>query len=90
MTHPSHNPQSPGEKELSDQLHTKLDSLVRSLIKHDIDLKYARKELETAYIREVLKKHQGNIGAAAKALGVHRNTLSKHIKELKITVPKSS
>ena len=67
---------------LSDQLHQKLASLVRSLVKHDIDLSYAKKQLESAYIREILDANQGNIGQTARVLGVHRNTLSKRIKEL--------
>jgi len=73
----------------SEQLHHKLDGLVRSLIHNDVDLDYARKQFEHAYIREVLKLHHGNIGQASRALGVHRNTLSKRIKELKIPVIKS-
>ncbi|MDJ0837975.1 MAG: helix-turn-helix domain-containing protein [Acidobacteriota bacterium] len=73
----------------SEQLHHKLDHLVRALVSNDIDLQFAKQQLEHAYIREVLKAHQGNIGRTAQALGVHRNTLSKRIKDLKIDIPKS-
>ncbi len=73
----------------SEQLHQKLDGLVRSLIHSNVDLDYARKQFDRAYIRETLKVNQGNIGHAARAMGVHRNTLSKRIKELKIPVIKN-
>ncbi len=69
-----------------DQLHQELSSLVKRLIKHDIDLQFAKKALETHYIEEVLQSHEGNIGHTAKTLGIHRNTLSKRIRELKIAL----
>ncbi|CAM2069045.1 Helix-turn-helix domain-containing protein [Sulfidibacter corallicola] len=65
-------------------MHHKLSELVAELINNDIDLQFAKKELESTYIREILKRHNGNIGLSAKALGMHRNTLSKRIKDLKI------
>ncbi len=71
----------------NDPLNQKLASLVRELIKHHIDLQFAKKELESLYIREVLRIHGGHIGQSATALGMHRNTLSKRIKALKIPLP---
>ncbi len=41
------------------------------------------KEVEDQYIRRVMKFTGGNINKAASILGVHRNTLSKRIKDLK-------
>lgn len=70
-----------------DPLNPKLASLVRDLINHHIDLQFAKKELESLYIREVLRAHDGHIGQSATALGMHRNTLSKRIKALKIPLP---
>ena len=69
-------------------LHEKLAIFVQDLIGHDIDLKYAKQQLECAYIRRVLDSNKGNIGAAANILGMHRNTLSKRIKDLDILVQK--
>lgn len=67
-------------------MHHKLSELVAELINNDIDLQFAKKELESTYIQQILRQHNGNIGHSAKALGMHRNTLSKRIKDLKITV----
>ena len=83
-------PDSPPEPVYTwDPLHHKLTSLVSDLIANHIDLQFAKKELETAYIREILKANKGNIGMSAKVLGIHRNTLSKRLKELDIPVSKS-
>ena len=44
----------------------------------------ARKVTEIVKIVEVVEKSDGNLSKAADTLGVHRNTLSRKIKELKI------
>lgn len=67
-------------------MHHKLSELVAELINNNIDLQFAKKELESTYIQQILQQHNGNIGLSAKALGMHRNTLSKRIKDLKIAV----
>ena len=72
-----------------DDLHRRLDSLVVGLLQHEIDLNYAKRELDFVYIREVLKSNGGNIGRSAKVMGMHRNTLSKRIKDLNIPLPKT-
>lgn len=69
-----------------DHLHQTLQQLVHDLINCGVDLTFAKKELETVYIREVLARNGGNIGQSAQALGMHRNTLSKYMKRLKISV----
>ena len=74
---------------LSNKLHLELDGLVHSLIRHDIDLQFAKKQLERAYIQALLRINHNNIGQTARALGVHRNTLSKHMKELKIIIERA-
>ena len=66
-----------------EKLHKKLAGFVSLLIDQGIDLPFAKKELEYAYIRRILDRHDGNIGEAAKAMGVHRNTLSKRLKEFR-------
>ena len=73
---------------MQEDLHRRLSTLVVGLIKHDIDLQFAKKELDFVYIQEVLRAQRGNIGKAAKMMGIHRNTLSKRIKELRIPVIK--
>lgn len=83
-------PSSPGGSvelvRFKEQLHQRMASLVGDLIKYDIDLGFAKNELESLYIKEVLRENDGNIGNTAKALSIHRNTLSKRMRDLKITV----
>jgi len=68
------------------RLHHKLASLVGDLVKHNVDLQFAKKELESLYIQAILRDNNGNIGLSARSLGMHRNTLSKHIKDLNIVI----
>lgn len=69
-----------------DDLHQSLSHFVGGLIRHKIDLDFARKKLDYVYISEVLRNHDGHIGRAAESMGMHRNTLSKRIKDLNIPV----
>lgn len=69
-----------------DELRHSLAQFVDGLIRHNIDLNYARNELDFFYISEVLRHNGGNIGRAAQTMGMHRNTLSKRIRELNIAV----
>jgi transcriptional regulator with PAS, ATPase and Fis domain len=43
--------------------------------------------LEGAYIRQVLLRHDGNRGAAARELGIHRTTLQRKIRKLGLSLP---
>ncbi len=43
--------------------------------------------LEADYIRQVLRRHQGNRGAAARELGIHRTTLQRKIRRLGLDLP---
>lgn len=65
-------------------MHQKLSELVFELIEHDVDLQFAKRQLETAYIQEILTRNQGSIGKSATKLGIHRNTLAKRIRDLNI------
>ncbi|MBI4833316.1 MAG: sigma-54-dependent Fis family transcriptional regulator [Planctomycetes bacterium] len=58
----------------------------QSAIKSDSPLKELRNEIEKSIIIEVLKKNNGNITKAACQLNSDRSTLSKKIKQLKITI----
>ena len=44
----------------------------------------ALREFDRRFIVEVVEKSDGNLCKAAETLGVHRNTLARKIKELKI------
>lgn len=67
------------------QLWLRLETLVHDMLDCEIDMTYARHSLEKAYISEVLRRNGGNIGRSARALGMHRNTLTKRIRDLKIS-----
>ena len=59
-----------------------LEALVTQMIEHGIVYDDAVVEFEKKFIRKVLEKMNGNRSKAAKALGIHRNTLSRKIVEL--------
>jgi len=63
-----------------------LESLVGLMVERGILLEEAVTEFEKKFIRRVLEKLNGNQSRAAKILGMHRNTLSRTISELKIDV----
>ena len=68
-------------------LHDHLSAFVDLLLDHNIDLNFAKRELEAQYIKMILTRHHGHIGKSARALGIHRNTLTKRIRDLKINLP---
>jgi DNA-binding protein Fis len=47
----------------------------------DMDLKEAMKMVRSAYLVELLRVHDNNQCRAAKAAGVHRNTISRFVTE---------
>ncbi len=61
-----------------------LDALVNQLVEHDILFEDAVGEFEKRFIRKVLEKNNGNLSKAAKALRIHRNTLSRKITALNL------
>ena len=63
-----------------------LDSLVTQMHSSGIPYEEAVREFKKQYLREVLVAHRGNQCKAAEELGMHRNTLSRTITELKIDV----
>ena len=63
-----------------------LDSLVSQMHAGGITYDEAIREFKKRFILEVLAAHRGNQCKAAKELGMHRNTLSRTITELKIDV----
>lgn len=61
-----------------------LRTLVAEMVRHGVTLDMAMREFERIYLEEVLQAHDGNQSAAARKLGIHRNTLSR---KLEPTVP---
>ncbi len=58
-----------------------LRRLVGEMVRNGIPLDLAKREFERTFLEEVLKAHRGNQSAAARQLGMHRNTLSKKLEE---------
>ena len=63
-----------------------LDSLVTQMHSSGVRYDDAVREFKKQYLREVLVAHRGNQCKAAEELGMHRNTLSRTIAELKVDV----
>jgi len=61
-----------------------LESLVDQLIERGILYAEAVGEFKEHFIRKVLENNSGNLSKAAKVLRIHRNTLSRKIKNLKL------
>ncbi len=63
-----------------------LEKLVTEMVDKGIRYNDARREFEKRFITCVVQQSDGNLSRAADTLGVHRNTLTRKIKELKIRV----
>ena len=63
-----------------------LESLVTQMHSSGVRYEDAVREFKRTYLREVLIANRGNQCKAAEELGMHRNTLSRTIAELKIDV----
>ncbi len=59
-----------------------MDSLIHQIVEHGILYSDAVVEFEKRFIKKVLENTKGNQSKAARALGIHRNTLSRKIQEL--------
>ena len=65
-------------------MHRLLDELVTKMVEKGIHYEDALREFDRRFIVEVMDKSNGNLCKAADVLGVHRNTLARKIKDLKI------
>jgi len=65
-------------------VHKLLEQLVSQMVEKGIHYDDALREFDRRFIVAVMDKTDGNLSKAADTLGVHRNTLSRKIKELKI------
>jgi Fis family transcriptional regulator, factor for inversion stimulation protein len=65
-------------------VHKLLDELVSRMVEKGIHYEDAIREFDRRFIIEVIDKSDGNLCKAADTLGVHRNTLARKMKELKI------
>ena len=63
-----------------------LEALVMQMYKSGILYSEAVREFKKRFLLTVLQENQGNQCKAARQLGMHRNTLSRTITELKVDV----
>jgi DNA-binding NtrC family response regulator len=73
------------EPEIKPQLRLKerLEILCKEMIDKGILYSEAMEQFERCFIAEVLRKNDGNLLRTASRLGIHRNTLSKKVRERK-------
>ena len=62
-----------------------IEAIVTLMIDHGLFYEEAIAEFEKKFIATVLNKNRGNQTKAAKAMGIHRNTLRNKIGKLRLT-----
>jgi Fis family transcriptional regulator, factor for inversion stimulation protein len=60
-------------------MRARLEALIEEMLDGRILLAEAMGEFERLYIRKALSRNKDHLSRTAKALGIHRNTLSKRI-----------
>ena len=65
------------------------DRLVNEMVEKGVHFDDAQREFERRFIARVVARCEGNVGRAAEALGMHRNTLTRKVTALKIKVRRS-
>jgi DNA-binding protein Fis len=63
------------------RLKERLEILCKEMIDKGILYSEAMEQFESCFIAEVLRKNDGNLLRSASRLGIHRNTLSKKVKD---------
>ena len=61
-----------------------LEKLVAEMVDKGIRYDEAQREFDKRFITQVLQQSDGNLSRAADTLGMHRNTLTRKIKDLRI------
>jgi len=61
-----------------------MEKLIAQMVDSGLFFQDAVSEFEKRYIRKVLDVSGGNQSQAAKALGIHRNTLGRKMEELEL------
>ncbi|HUU35267.1 MAG TPA: helix-turn-helix domain-containing protein [Vicinamibacterales bacterium] len=66
-----------------------LDQIVAEMVEKGVHFEDAQREFERRFIAKVVARCHGNVGRAAEALGMHRNTLTRKVAALKIRIGRS-
>jgi DNA-binding NtrC family response regulator len=61
-----------------------LDSLVQQMLDRGVRYDDARREFEKVFITRALQRSKGSVGDAADLLGIHRNTVTRKMREYRI------
>jgi len=71
------------DPEIKPQLRLKerLETICSEMVDKGILYSEAMEHFERCFIAEVLKKNDGNLFRSASKLGIHRNTLSKKVRQ---------
>jgi Fis family transcriptional regulator len=62
----------------------RLDRLVEEMVEKGVQFEDAVQEFEKRFIARVLSRCDGSVTKAADELGIHRNTLTRKMREYKI------
>ena len=62
------------------------ERIVNEMVDRGVHFDDAQREFERRFIARVVAHCEGNVGRAAEALGMHRNTLTRKVAALKIKV----
>ena len=65
-------------------MNERLDRLIAEMVEKGIRFCDAQREFERRFISKVLAASDGNLSKAADVLGLHRNTLSRKMVELRL------
>ena len=61
-----------------------LEALVDGLVSKGVPYDTARQAFEKRFIERALEEAGGSVGGAARAMGIHRNTVTRKMAEYKI------
>jgi DNA-binding NtrC family response regulator len=60
------------------------EAFIREVVKADMNLREIEQMVRWAVIQHTLARHRFNRSRTAKVLGVHRNTLARDLREMKL------
>ena len=60
-------------------MRARLENLIEEMLNGQILLAEALEEFEKLYIKKALARNKDHLSRTAKALGIHRNTISKRV-----------